>query len=190
MPETLRHRYVRLCATPSDIFEHLPTLHRLACDCKHVTEFGMRTGISTTALLMALPEFLVAYDICPHEEPINEIARLAKENNRSFEFYPCDTAMMAPEIEETDLLFIDTWHAGDQLTKEFAAAPRVKKYIVLHDTISFGHSDEPGPAGHVDSGGLWPAVQLFLRNNPEWVVGAHYTNCNGMTVLTRGRIVI
>lgn len=185
MPETLQHRYVRMCATPSDIIEHLTTLHMLGCECNHITEFGMRTGVSTTAFLMALPHFLVAYDICPHQEQINEIARLARDNNRSFEFYPSDTAIMAPVIEETDLLFIDTWHAGCQLEKEFVAASRVRKYIVLHDTVSFAHSDEPGPPDHVDSGGLWPQVGIFLHQNQQWCIAQHHTNCNGLTVLTR-----
>ena len=47
--------YHRACATPGDIYLHLPTLYRYASCCRHVTEFGTRTGVSTLALLRALP---------------------------------------------------------------------------------------------------------------------------------------
>jgi hypothetical protein len=40
----------------SDINEHLETLRTYAYQCKHITEMGMRDGISTTAFLYANPE--------------------------------------------------------------------------------------------------------------------------------------
>jgi hypothetical protein len=45
----LGERYRAAC--PSDIHEHLPTLSELARECKHVTELGTRTGVSTLAFL-------------------------------------------------------------------------------------------------------------------------------------------
>jgi predicted O-methyltransferase YrrM len=54
--------YQRACTTVSDIHQHLRTLSRYASCCRHLTEFGTRTGISTLALLRAVPERLVAYD--------------------------------------------------------------------------------------------------------------------------------
>ena len=49
-------KYREKCATPSDIFEHLPTLRRYAGQCEHVTELGVRTVVSTWALLAGLQE--------------------------------------------------------------------------------------------------------------------------------------
>ncbi len=49
------------CETPSDINEHLPTLYALAKECRHLTEFGTRTGATTTALLYAQPQVLICY---------------------------------------------------------------------------------------------------------------------------------
>jgi hypothetical protein len=33
--------------------------------------------------------------------------------------------------------------------------------------------------------GLWPAVEEFLVDHPEWVLKERYTNNNGLTVLER-----
>ena len=54
----------------SDMAAHLPTLALLATRCKHVTEFGVRLGHSTIALLQGLAErgehgCLTSYDIAP-----------------------------------------------------------------------------------------------------------------------------
>ena len=43
--------YENSCRERSDINEHLPTLYEYACKCKHITEMGVRTGVSTTAFL-------------------------------------------------------------------------------------------------------------------------------------------
>ena len=48
---TLAEQYERARSTPSDINEHCETLRRLASECEHATEFGMRHGVSTVALL-------------------------------------------------------------------------------------------------------------------------------------------
>jgi hypothetical protein len=42
------------------------------------------------------------------------------------------------DIDETDMLFIDTLHNGDQLEKELErSASKVKKFIAFHDTTTF-----------------------------------------------------
>src|SRR5262249_32635606 len=51
--------YRNACNTAGDIHEHLPTLYLLAQRCRHVTEMGTRTGVSTIAWLFAQPERLV-----------------------------------------------------------------------------------------------------------------------------------
>ena len=46
---------------------------------------------------------------------------------------------------------------------------------------------------HKDSGipveeivkGLWPAVEEFLQEHPEWTIERRYTNNNGLTILKR-----
>jgi hypothetical protein len=33
--------------------------------------------------------------------------------------------------------------------------------------------------------GLWPAIEEFLKEHPEWRIEKRYTNNNGLTILTR-----
>jgi hypothetical protein len=106
-------------------------------------------------------------------------------------------------MEDTDLLFIDTWHVYGQLKRELARWNRhAKKYIILHDTEvdkwlgetirreldADSQSREFGiPVAEINRG-LWPAVLEFLEEHPEWTLLEKYTNCNGLTVLTRNHL--
>ena len=107
----------RACMTFSDIYRHLPTLYRYASCCRHVAEFGTRTGLSTLALLRAIPERLVAYDWVrlPEVDRLEELARL---QNVDFSFRQLDTRLA--DLEPTDLLFIDTHHTRGQLDAELS----------------------------------------------------------------------
>ncbi len=174
-PVGLGQLYHQACSTPSDVNEHLPTLHALAKECRHVTELGTRAGTSTTALLYAQPEVLVCYDRVKYAQ-VDRLRALAGRTD--FTFHAKDVLWV--EIEETDLLFIDTWHVYDQLSQELALhARKARKYVVLHDTTTFGEVGED--QGHR---GLWPAVEELLARG-EFRVKARYENNNGLTVLER-----
>ena len=60
---SLLELYDQKCSEKSDINENLPTLKRYAEECDHVTEMGVRTIVSTYALLMGKPKKMVSYDI-------------------------------------------------------------------------------------------------------------------------------
>lgn len=170
---TLADLYRAACATPSDIHEHLPTLYALARLCRHVTEMGTRAGVSTTALLFAQPERLVCYDRMKYRQ-VDALRALAGRTD--FVFHEAD--VLRVEIEETDLLFLDTWHVYDQLREELRLhAGKVRRYVALHDTTAFGERGEA--EGHA---GLWPAVEEFLARG-TFRLKERYTNNNGLTVL-------
>jgi hypothetical protein len=167
--------YRAACAGPSDIHEHLPLLYALVQRCAHVTEFGTREGQSTTAFLYAQPQKLVCYDRIKYPR-VDALASLAGATR--FEFRQAD--VLTVEIEETDLLFIDTWHVYDQLKKELDRhAGKARKFIVLHDTTTFGEKGET--EGHR---GLWPAVEELLAQG-AFRLKARFENNNGLTVLER-----
>jgi hypothetical protein len=89
--------------------------------------------------------------------------------------------VLAIEIDETDLLFIDTKHTAAQLYGELQRhAARVRRWIALHDTETFGERGEDGGPG------LLSALQRFLREQPEWTVTYHSATNNGFTVISRG----
>ena len=175
--DELETRFRHVCESPSDINEHCPTLYLLAAQCEHVTEMGCRQGISTTALPCApAADVLVCYDL----ERLPEFDEVLRFTGRTeLRYHEANT--LEVEIEPTDLLFIDTFHVYEQLRRELELhAGRVRRFIALHDTTTFGERGEW--EGHR---GLWPAVVEFLAAHPEWWLAARYHHNHGLTVLER-----
>ena len=170
--------YVDACngTMGKDIHEHLPTLARLAKDCKHVTELGVWNGTSSHAWLINDVE-LVSYDIAFSYVAAHlfSSAQAANKNAK----YIVQNVLELDTIDETDLLFIDTLHNYEQCKAELRFAEKVRKYIVFHDTVTFGKVGETSPNG------LLFAVAEFLLDNTDWTVKEHYKNNNGLTVLER-----
>ena len=163
-----------------DIHEHLPTLSRLAKDCKHVTELGVWHGTSSHAWLVNDVE-LVSYDIAYSHIAAHLFSNAMISNKKAQ--YVVQDVLKLDTIVETDLLFIDTLHNYEQCIAELDKfANKVRKYIVFHDTVTYGKVGETSPYG------LLIAVAEFLLGNPEWSVKEHYTNNNGLTVLEKNMI--
>lgn len=185
---TIQQRFDNAKNTPSDIFEHMDTLFNLAKECSHITEMGVRSVVSSYAFMLRNPETLIGIDI--HKNKSIEDAMLLYPN---WHFIQADTLKI--EIAKTDLLFIDTLHIYSQLKQELALhSNNVTKYIVLHDTTTYGYTDEPTSWQtpeimenyKVESKtGLVPAIIEFLNDHPEWYVFKEYTNNNGLTILKR-----
>lgn len=185
---TIQEQFNLAKITPSDINEHIDTLYNLAKECEHITEMGVRNVVSTWAFMLRDPKKLVGIDI-----HTNENVGIASKLYPKWKFILGDTTKI--KIEETDLLFIDTLHIYSQLKKELILhAGQVKKYIVLHDTTTYGYKDEPTDWQTPEimqnyqldeKKGLQPAVNEFLIDNPEWILYKEYTNNNGLTILKR-----
>lgn len=162
----------------SDIYQHMGTLRNLSKECKHITEMGVRSMVSTWAFLQGLKEngggTYIGIDIVSPEEygnSINEISTACGQENIDFAFIIGDTLKV--EIEETDLLFIDTLHFYTQLSKELIRHhDKAKKYIAMHDTESSPQE-------------MWPAINEFLQSHAEWQLFEHHPNNNGLTILRR-----
>ncbi len=173
-----------------DIYEHLPVLKQYGEDCKHITEMGVRWGASTLGFIMAKPERLISYDIQSTPEIENIMSESVKLINHTFQLG--DTLQI--EIEPTELLFIDTLHTYNQLIAELRRhESKVSKYIILHDTTTFGRIDENmyQHASELVKGqatiktGLRTAMEDFLVENTNWVILEDKTNNNGLTILKR-----
>lgn len=170
--------YRQALKTPSDINQNLSILHELAQECKHITEMGVRTGVSTRAFLNTEAE-LISYDI-QLNDTVSKLFAQAKQQGKKVSYVQAD--VLSIDIAPTDLLFIDTLHTYTQLSAELARhADKVKKYIAFHDTYTFGLRGEDGK----DNRGLLTAIIEFVINNPAWRFKTFRTNNNGMTVLER-----
>lgn len=187
----IEEMYALKKATKSDINEHLETLFVFSRECRHITEMGVRWVTSTWPMLLAAPKKLISYDICFNKE-IKNVIDLAIEYKLNYEFVLAD--VLSVEIEPTDLLFIDTLHTYNQLTAELSMhASKVSKYIILHDTKTFGKKDEPLydhastliKNSYVKKQGLIFAIEDFLATDSGnmWEVFKSYKNNNGLTIL-------
>lgn len=171
--------YQSLCNKRSDINQHLPTLKKYSEECNHVTEFGVRSVVSTWALLCGNPQTLISYDIKHPSKFKGDIDLVyALSGGTNFKFVLAN--VLEVDIEPTDLLFIDTWHTYRQLSLELAKhSKNVGRYIILHDTSTFGETGE-------DKGeGILKALNEFLFKNKDWSIKEVYTNNNGLTIIER-----
>jgi len=172
----IENRLKTLINTPSDINEHLETLYNVAMRCESITEFGVRTGISTTAFLCTGKK-LTAYDIDKNHE-VALLFDVRKNDGFPVEYIIENTLNIV--IEDTDFLFIDTEHTYSQLKLELKLhGNKAKKYIGFHDTQTFGVIGADGGLG------LLPAIIEFLIENTEWRFYLHKTNNNGLTIIER-----
>jgi len=205
MNNFIEQKYQTLLNTPSDIFEHLPTLRKYASECESVIEMGVRRCVSSWALALGLLEnnsskkMLIMNDItvCNTEEIENAAKHTSLQiktiwkNNLEFDL-----------DEDIELTFIDTWHVYGQLKRELARfAPRTKKYIIMHDTtvdeihgesMRTIHKCNPEEQSRVSGipldevlRGLGPAIDEFLSDNSDWILHEKFTNNYGLTILKR-----
>jgi len=183
-PPELEALYQQALSEPSDIVEHLSLLRQLASECDHVTEFGMRNGNSTVSLLAAQPRVLISWDVDPWSVISQRTADLtAVAGNTTFQPRVGNTLEIV--AESTDLLFIDTLHTAAQLKAELVrhADPtekKVRRYLVFHDTATFGDVGEDGSVP-----GLRAAIRWFQRCHsfPQWELIEDRKNNNGLVVL-------
>lgn len=174
-----------LVNTSSDINEHLVTLIKYGSECEHITEMGVRWIISTWAFLGCAPKKLISYD---KQNPSNwganiqDVYDIASEFGLDFTFI--EKSVLEVEIEETDLLFLDTLHTYGQLKAELSLHPsKVRKYMIFHDTSNYEFRDEIET--DTEKKGLWPAIEEFLEEHKEWCILERYTNNNGLLILKR-----
>ncbi len=158
---------------------HMPTLRRYAASVDHVTEFGVRTGVSTVAFLCGRPKRVVSYDIDDSLFPRDAYVGLAAKAGVEFVFHKASS--LAVQIEPTDLLFLDSLHTYDQLRQELALhAHKARRYLVFHDTESFAERGEDGSAP-----GLRQAIAEFMADRPEWRLKEHFETYSGLSVYER-----
>lgn len=170
--------YKSKCEEISDINYHLPKLKELASQSDHITEMGVRGGVSTIALLMGNPKTLISYDI-------NPIPQFLLTLNHTTNFQFIQSNVLEIEIQPTDLLFIDTYHNYNQLSQELKLhGNKVRKYIAFHDTFSFGYNGESYYGTEED--GILPAIEEFLIKYPEWYIEYNTNENNGFMVIKKG----
>ena len=170
------------------IREYLPVLRNYARNSSVVVEFGVRTAISTYALLAASPEKVVSVDI--EEQPVRnfmQLQQLTKECGLDWTFVKGSD--LDVRLLNVDMLFIDSEHTYGHVRSLLSVHPSsVRKYIALHDTswdrlpsrdlwTSMAGKENP----------VWQAVKEFLQSEAgkEWYVLERRITFPGLAVLGR-----
>jgi hypothetical protein len=101
------------------------------------------------------------------------------------------------EIPTCDLIFFDSLHTFTQLKRELALyGQKSLKYLVFHDTITFGIQAADGETGQYKDGwvrgkfypevhGIRLAIDEFQIEHPEWKIIYHSPESHGLLVLQR-----
>jgi len=136
-----------------------------------VVEFGVYTGLSTAAFIQGGAQKIRSYDITDkYLTVLPELRKAASTLGIDFEFIIGNS--LSVEIEDTDLLFIDTVHEKDYCLNELNRHhSRVRKFIMLHDVTSFP--------------GVLLAAKDFLFDHPEWKIFDWDMRGCGLLVLHR-----
>ena len=152
---------------PRDLEKHLQKFKELSQGLDHVTEFSSRRE-STIGFLNGRPKKLISYN-SEFDSFVKTCVELVKDTTSYTNIPHCDTTRLE-EIEETDLLFLDTEHSYARLSNELQKFGKsVRRYIVMHDTALYGMSDDPS-ASLSGGPGMVPAIAGFCKDNPEWSV--------------------
>lgn len=168
----LEQRYRELCATPSDIYLHLPRMVELVrkLNAQHVIELGTRTGVSTIAWLYALEQTggrLTSVDV-DAQPPIGEWAHW-----QFIQGDDCEQTVFT-QLDPADIVFIDTSHAYLHTVREL----NLYRWLVNPGGVIICHDTElmyPGDAPPSDP--RFPvrrAIEDFTTQN-----GYHWENISG-----------
>ena len=181
------------CSSMSASAFHLPKLANYAEGCDLAIEFGTRRGASACALLMGAKR-VISYDIkrCKDRDKIEAAAE------GRWQFRQMSSLDALPL--ECDLLFIDSLHTYEQCRGELLRhGAHVQKWLIFHDTITFGSWAADGDTGHhlwkhehrsgspsVHKLGIRPAIDHFMIENPDaWHIHEHDIRSHGLLVLKR-----
>lgn len=173
----------------SDTVLHLPVLQYFASLCDHVTEFGTRDGHSTLAFLAGVGDksaasvgkgHVVSYDI----DRTTIVGRLQNMTLPcSWTFHQKSTLDVV--IENTDMIFFDTLHTYEHLSKELKLHGRkARKFLAFHDTHTCGVHDLSG--ANPSAIGIMPAILEFLLEHHGKYKKVYETKWNnGLLILER-----
>lgn len=201
--DTLYDNYYKKVNTYSDIYEHMPTLYRYAKECESVVECGVRSVVSSWAFLKGLYEngkenkMLVSVDL-ERSQNVDLLEDTANKLNINFQFIEGNDIYV--DLPKADIYFIDTWHVYGHMKRELNKFKNsVNKYIIMHDTTvdeiygetirekmdAAKQAKESGYPLEEILRGIWPAVEEFLKENPNFKLKERFTNNNGLTVLEK-----
>lgn len=175
---TLTVEYERVCATPSDIYLHLPRMVALVenLNATHVLELGTRTGVSTIAWLYALEQtggHLTSVDLDPKPA-------IGDFDHWTFIQGDDTDAELIQTLAPADIVFIDTSHHYEHTLFELNVYRWLVKpggVIVCHDT----ELERPEGAPVLPRFPVKTAIREFIAET--WFEWVNFPDCWGLAVI-------
>lgn len=176
---SLDELYAKVCSKVSDVFMHCPTIREFASRCQHVTELGLNSLGVCVSVMAGQPPTFIAYG--KDEKKIDEIVKELPSNVGRTHLKIRTGDSLKLQIEETEMLVLDTYHVYSQLKQELLKhAGNVTKYIVIVNSYAFASHGEDG-----SSPGIMDAVIEFLADNERWEICHNERKNNGLLILRR-----
>lgn len=162
-----------------------------------ITELGIFQGHSICAFLRGNPKKVIGYDIDLSHVNQDVLKKFANDKNIELEFYEGDSLQI--NIQETDLLFLDSRHFYEHVILELQRhAPMTKKYIIVHD-VNYPYDKKVMMWRYINdlikrpkSELVWAtytykkvrqAVEEFLNDNKDWTLLEDVKENSGMMIL-------
>ena len=187
-------------------------LEELALNITHITDLGAGQGGAAAIFLSALQKkgggTLVCVDLKIYQELLNLFPRSEGGTLPLHPFPNCpglqvriiqeDTRTV--ELEETDLLLIDTTPSYSHLLEELTLhTPKCRRYLVIPGISAYGvvgHTrDDPtdpgadhdlgGPGELIQTEGLKLAIEQYFDAEPGWEVQHESQEGTGLLVMRR-----
>jgi len=162
------------------------TLLRFACRCEHASALTMNTYDSAIVFLSSKIPTSRIYNITDISE---SVTAMFTDLSKDLDF---KILKATDEIENTDLLYIDTPAEGNFRASELTRhANKVSKYILLPNTVKNGLTPSPTIKLADDQKpiGLNFGINHFLQTNDNWFILEHDDVDPGMTVLVNRKNV-
>ena len=175
--------YQKWCKTKHASSPHLPRLFQLAQECDTCVELGCKNGASATALLAGCKGDVWSYDILPTSR-----ALAMREWAGDRWHYVCPQDTRTADIPHCGLCFVDAMHQYDHVRTELTRhADKVSRYLVFHDTITFGSVGAVDESGKAVPGilGIRPAIDELMLRDRSWFLVRHDYHSHGLLVLQR-----
>ena len=140
-------------------------------ECETYRELGIMQGATAAAAVVAGFKDLHLIDI--DLKNFNEFKPIfEKENIKMKVDGKSSLSYRSEDLPEVDFLLIDSLHVPGHLKQELKIhAPRVKKYILFHDTFS--------------KTSLHKEVLFYIKTRPQWEVVEYYEKNVGYTLIKR-----
>ena len=201
--QTIIDNYNNSLETSIHIKEHLPNLYLYATQCQVIVHLGLFSLDGIWSFIYGLVHSPLG-NKCLHCVSVNHLPRyddiIKIGKNENININIIKGSSLNNDLPIRDMTFIDTWHVYGQLKRELEIhAPKTRKFIIMHDTTIDGEQSESirckwdieqqsihtGYTIEEITMGIWPAIELFLKDSKEWKLKCKYTNNNGLTILER-----